>query len=92
MIRVRITKITCLVCEGRGTLAVPSHPRCYGCDGERRLPVDRALVLAERRYRLARGGLASGDYPANIVRRLVTEAEQVFAVAGVTPPWLGGGA
>ncbi|NVP54483.1 hypothetical protein [Mycoplana rhizolycopersici] len=84
MTKVRVTRIVCMVCKGD---RVKFGSSCYICDDAGKVPVARALDAAQRRYRLAKGGLTSGDYAANTARRLMDEAEQIFAIAGVTPPW-----
>lgn len=89
MTKVRVTRIVCLGCKGE---RVCFGAACYLCDGAGKLPLDRALDAASRRYRLAKGGMTSGDYAANTSRRLMTEAEAVFTIAGVTPPWKQGAA
>lgn len=84
MTKIRVTRIVCLACKGdRACLG----SACYLCDGVGRLSRDMALDAAARRYRLAKGGMTSGDYAANTARRLMDEAEQIFAIAGVMPPW-----
>ncbi|MDR6757817.1 hypothetical protein J2Y48_003114 [Mycoplana sp. BE70] len=86
---VRITRIVCPICRGE---RVRLGATCFFCHGVAKVPVDCALDAAERRYRLAKGGVTSGDYPADVSRRLMDEANQIFDIAGVTPPWKQGAA
>lgn len=89
MTKVRVTRIVCLVCKGE---RVCLGSTCYLCEGAGKPPLARALDAAARRYRLAKGGMTSGDYAANTARRLMNEAEAIFAIAGATPPWEQGAA
>lgn len=90
MTKLRVTRLICISCRGSGVDAVNTACPCWLCYGERKLPVGRALDAAERRYRLARGGLASGDYAADTAARLQRDAASVYAIAGLTPPWADG--
>jgi hypothetical protein len=86
MTKARLIRIVCIACKGSGELGwLTGH--CPRCDGAGKVAVEKALVLAEERYDLAGGGLKSGDYGLGTYQRMRDEAEEVFRIAGVTPPW-----
>ncbi len=88
MAKARLTKIVCLGCKGVGKLGWLTGD-CPRCEGTGRVPVEKALKMAAERHALAGGGLASGDYDCATAERLRKEADAIYAIAGVTPPWRG---
>ncbi len=86
MTMARVIKIICLGCRGSGQLGWIKG-RCPRCEGQGRVPVAKALAMADERHAIAAGGLASGDYNLSTLTRLRDEADAIYAIAGVTPPW-----
>lgn len=86
MTKVRVTCIVCLGCRGSGQLGWLTGP-CPRCEGVGKVPVTKALALADERYALANGGFSSGDYGLATRTRLRNEATSIYAIAGTTPPW-----
>ena len=86
MSKARIIKIVCLGCRGSCQLGWLTGP-CPRCEGEGKVPVAKALAMADERHAAAAGGLASGDYNLSTLTRLRDEADAIYAIAGVTPPW-----
>lgn len=88
MCKARVTRIVCLGCKGKGVLGWLTG-RCPRCEGAGKVPVDQALRMADDQYAVAGGGLKSGDYGIGTYQRMRDEAEEVFRIAGVAPPWRG---
>lgn len=88
MSKARVIKIVCLGCRGSGQLGWLTGP-CPRCEGAGKVSVDKALAMADERHAVAAGGLASGDYNLSTLTRLRDEADAIYAIAGVTPPWHG---
>jgi hypothetical protein len=86
MSKARVIKIICLGCRGSGQLGWIKG-RCPRCEGLGRVPVAQALAMADERHAIAAGGLASGDYNLSTLTRLRDEADAIYAIAGVRPPW-----
>ncbi|HEV7321517.1 MAG TPA: hypothetical protein VGO04_23170 [Ensifer sp.] len=86
MSKARIIKIVCLGCRGSGKLGwIAGH--CPRCEGQGRVPVAKALAMADERHALAGAGLVSGDYGLSTAKRLRSEAAAIYAIAGIRPPW-----
>lgn len=86
MTKGRITRIVCLGCRGTGKLGWITGP-CPRCEGQGKVPVAKALAMADERHALAGAGLVSGDYGLSTSKRLRSEAAAIYAIAGVTPRW-----
>lgn len=97
----RITKIICPCCKGSGKwFDIPEHHvpgggrrkaiavPCNWCDGEKRLPVERARKYADHLYTIAVGGYVCGDHDIKDRDRMVVEATAVFDLLGEVPTWL----
>lgn len=91
MSKARVIKIVCLGCHGSGQLGWLTGP-CPRCEGAGKVPVAKALAMADERHGLAGAGLVSGDYGLATAQRLRSEAAAIYAIAGVTPPWQAEGA
>ncbi len=86
MSKARVIKIVCLGCKGTGKLGWLAG-QCPRCDGQGKVPVAKALAMADERHALAGAGLVSGDYGISTAKRLRNEAAAIYAIAGITPPW-----
>lgn len=88
MTKARLIRIVCLGCRGVGKLGWLTGD-CPRCEGAGKVSVGKALKMADERHALAGGGLVSGDYDCVTAERLRNEAAAIYAIAGITPPWLG---
>lgn len=88
MVKLHITKIICPSCEGSGEFRTLPGLACMWCNGEKRLPVEKARRYADTIWMIAGGGFIAGDHDFDEKIKMETRAEAIYDLTGSKAPWL----
>ncbi len=86
----RVVRMVCPCCCGSGSSDFVIRGAafvCGWCRGDGRVQTATALRYADHLFIIAGGGFIAGDHDLADMREIEAQAEAVYALAQIAPPW-----